>query len=79
MTKDEILKNIENCFETEKSNKARNSMGNSESLYNPYYLIGVCFTDDKKISVSESELNKMTETELNYLIKLAEYASEAFY
>lgn len=79
MTKDEILKNIENCFETEKTNKARNSMGNSESLYNPYYLIGCCFTDDKRISVSESELNKMSESELNYLIKLAEYSSEAFY
>ena len=54
-------------------------MGNSESLYNPYYLIGCCFTDDKKISVSESELNKMSESELNYLIKLAEYSSEVFY
>lgn len=79
MTKEEILQNIRNCFDKEKSNKARNSMGVSESYYNAYYLVGMCFTDDKKQTVDESELSKFTETELNNLVKLAEYAGEAFY
>ena len=71
MTKEEILKNIADCFDKEKSNKARNSMGVSESNYNPYYLTGKCFTVE--------ELSEMSETELNDLIKLADYASDAFY
>ena len=78
MTKSEILEKIEGCFDVEKR-KARNSMGVSESFYNAYYLVGMCFTDDKKIKVCDSELNKMTESELANLIKLAEYASDAFY
>lgn len=79
MTKEEILQNIRNCFDKEKTNKARNSMGVPESYYNAYYLVGMCFTDDKKQTVDESELSKLTETELNNLVKLAEYAGEAFY
>ena len=79
MTKYEILEKIEGCFDVEKDRKARNSMGVSESFYNAYYLVGMCFTDDKKIKVADSELNKMTETELNNLIKVAEYAADAFY
>ena len=79
MTKSEILEKIEGCFDVEKDRKARNSMGVSESFYNAYYLVGMCFTDDKKIKVADSELSKMTETELNNLIKLAEYAADAFY
>lgn len=79
MKKSEILQKIEGCFDVEKDRKARNSMGVSESFYNAYYLVGMCFTDDKKIKVADSELNKMTETELNNLIKLADYASEVFY
>ena len=71
MTKEEILKNIAACFDKEKSNKARNSMCVSESFYNPYYLTGKCFTTE--------ELVAMSETELNNLIKLADYASDAFY
>lgn len=39
----------------------------------------MCFAADKKIKVADSELNKMTETELNNLIKLADYAGDAFY
>lgn len=46
-------------------------MGVSESFYNPYYLTGKCFTND--------ELSAMSEAELNNLIKLADYASDAFY
>jgi|TARA_R110001599_G_scaffold306968_1_gene513578 hypothetical protein len=64
-----ILKDIKDSLET-KSN-ARNSMGCSENYYNPNYLIGKCFT--------EEELNKLEETELNNLIKLAEFAGEMFF
>ena len=71
MTKEEILQNVRNCFDKEKTNKSRNSMGVSESYYNCYYLTGGCFTI--------GELSEMSETELNNLIKLAEYAGEAFY
>lgn len=71
MTKEEILQKIADCFDKEKTNKARNSMGVSESFYNPYYLTGKCFTTE--------ELTVMSETELNNLIKLADYASDAFY
>ena len=71
MDKYEILQSISNCFSAEKNNKARNSMGVSESFYNPYYLIGKCFTLD--------ELSEMSEIELNNLVKLGEYASETFY
>jgi len=71
MKKDEILENIKNCFIVEKDNKSRNSMGVSESFYNSYYLVGKCFTID--------ELSAMNETELNNLIKLADFAAEAFY
>jgi hypothetical protein len=51
--------------------KGRNSMGCSESNYNPYYAIGRCFT--------EEELNNMDEAGLNNLIKLGQYLSDAFY
>lgn len=74
MTKEEILQNISNCPDKEKTNKARNSMGILESYYNAYYLVGMCFTDDTKQTDDESELSKLTETELNNLVKLAEYS-----
>lgn len=71
MSKDEIIEKIKGCFNSEKDNKARNSMGVSESYYNPYYLTGKCFSID--------ELSNMSEAELNNLIKLSEYATDAFY
>jgi hypothetical protein len=71
MTKEEILQRIADCFDKEKSNKARNSMGVSESFYNPYYLTGKCFTTEELVAMSEAELNN--------LIKLADYASDVFY
>ena len=71
MTKEEILKNIADCFEKAKGNKARNSMGNSENWYNPYYLLGKCFT--------KKELSEMSEVELNNLFKLGNFASDVFY
>lgn len=49
----------------------RNSMGTSESLYDPYYLVKQCFTAE--------EINKMTERELQVALKMADYATDAFY
>ena len=72
MKKEDILGRIKSCFNKEKDNKQKNSMGVSESYYNPYYLIGKCFTDF-------TELENMTETQLNDLVRLADFASEAFY
>lgn len=69
--KSEILQKIAYSLDKEKSNKSKNSMGTSERLYNPYYLVGVCFT--------EEELSFMDEVEINNIIKLADYASDAFY
>ena len=71
MTKEEILQEIADCFDKEKNNKGRNSMGVPESFYNRYYLTGKCFTTE--------ELSAMSEAELNNLIKLAIFAAEAFY
>ena len=51
--------------------KGRNSMGCPESMYNPNYLVGSCFT--------KKELEKMSKKELGNLNKLAEYASDVFY
>jgi len=79
MTKSEILEKIKGCFDVEKDRKARNSMGVSESFYNAYYLVGMCYTNNKKIKVEDSELVNMSESELNNLIKLADYAADAFY
>ncbi len=72
MEKADILDRIKGCFAKEKGNKSKNSMGVNESYYNPYYLIGKCFEDF-------TELEKMNETELNNLVRLADFASEAFY
>lgn len=72
MEKGDILDRIKGCFNKEADNKAINSMGVSESYYNPYYLIGKCFEDF-------TELEKMNENELNNLVRLADFASEEFY
>ena len=49
----------------------RNSMWCSENYYDSYYMIGKCFT--------EEELEKMNDTELDNIFKLANFASEVFY
>lgn len=67
MNKDEILMNIATVGYTE----AKNSMGCSENWYNPYYAIGHTFTYE--------ELYKMSEEELNDLVKLADKISEYLY
>lgn len=70
MTKKEILQYIIWALEKEKDNHKRNSMGVSESFYNPYFLIGKCF--------SKNELSIMNKHELNSLHKLANFASGSF-
>lgn len=67
MNKAEILNEITNVKETE----ARNSMGCSESWYNPYFALNETF--------SMEQLSEMSETELNNLIKLAETIGEGLY
>lgn len=49
----------------------RNSMGTSESLYDPHFLLKKCFTLE--------EINAMTERELQIAFKVADYATDAFY
>lgn len=71
MKKEKILQTIEYWLDKERFNEQRNSMGVSESYYNPHYLVGKCFTKDELLNMSDSEINN--------LIKLADYASEAFY
>ena len=66
-SKQKLLAEIEAVTET----KGKNSMGVSESFYNPFYMMGKCF--------KYKELEKLNREELNNLHKLAEYASEVFY
>ena len=67
MNKNKIINEIINC----KPTHGHNIMGTSESWYNPYYAIQQTFTED--------EIKKMSENELNNLIKLADKLAEAFY
>ncbi len=66
-SKKEILEGIKNAGKT----KGSNSMGVSESYYNPYYLIKTCF--------EFKDLEAMTEEQLQALDKLAKHATEVFY
>ena len=66
-SKQKILEEIKNVSET----KGKNSMGVSESYYNSYYLMSKGF--------KYKELEKLNKKELNNLLKLADFASEAFY
>lgn len=54
-----------------KENNMINRMGCSENWYNPHYAIRNTF--------SKEELENMTESELNNLVKLAKNISEALY
>ena len=67
MTKEELLKKIEDYEET----KNLNRMGCSENWYNPVYAIKQTFTLD--------EIKKMSEKEINNLIKLANNISEGLW
>jgi len=66
---DEIIKVIEEVGET----KGQNSMGCSESYYNKYYMVKK-FAEEEKI-----KLDEMSKSELETLLKLAEFASDVFY
>lgn len=66
-TKEIILEKIKNA----QTIKGRNSMGISESFYNPYFLIGE-FREIK-------ELEQLNEKELNLLVEFADYATNVFY
>ena len=67
MTKEEILNNIQNVQTT----TAMNSMGCSENWYNPYYAI--------KQTFDMSDIEKMSEQELNNLVKLGDKIAEYLY
>ena len=66
-TKDTIIAHIKSVGTI----KGKNSMGVSESFYNPYCLIKRAFTIE--------EINAMEEKELQSVFKMADYATEAFY
>ncbi len=68
MTKEEILEKIKS---SSKPSTARNSMGCLESWYDPFFALSQAFT--------EEELAKMSEGELNNLIKLGKTISEGLY
>jgi hypothetical protein len=59
-----ILEAIKNAGEV----SGKNSMGTSESYYNKYYMVKKCFTED--------ELATMSLSELNNILKLADFASD---
>jgi len=65
----ELIKRVEKSLSNRSNNK--NSMGCSENNYDIYYMIGRTFT--------VRELGAFNIREIKMLIKLANYASEAFY
>lgn len=67
MTKEELLKKIEDYEGT----KNLNRMGCSENWYNPVYAIKQTFTLD--------EIKKMSQLEIDNLIKLANNISEGLW
>ena len=66
-TKDIIAARIKEA----KSVPGKNSMGTSESLYDPYYLLKQCF--------SKEEIDTMTQRELYIALTVADYATDVFY
>ena len=66
-TKEEILEKISTTNET----PGYNSMGCSESWYNEYYCVKKCF--------EPAELEKMTLSEIENLLKLAAFVSSNLY
>lgn len=69
--REEILEEIKKAVKIPDFSQGKNSMGTSESYYNPAYMVGKCFT--------EEDLQNMNEEMLNNLIKLADFASDVFY
>lgn len=66
-TKEQLLK----YCNTAKPIPGRNSMGCSESWYDPFFCIQQFFTEDER--------NAMSEEELNHLYRLADQMSQALY
>lgn len=71
MKKEETLDKIRFAIMPKNKDNGRNSMGVSESYYNPYYMVGEFMELEKLELLSEEELNR--------LISLAEFAADAFY
>ena len=65
--KQKLLEYINNPVET----TARNSMGCSENWYNSYFAMKTTFTKE--------EIESMTDTEIDNLIKLADNIAEGLY
>jgi hypothetical protein len=65
----EFIKRIDKSLNNYNSN--RNSMGCSEANYDIYYMIGR--------ALNNKETKCLTKNEIRLLIKLAKYASDAFY
>ena len=66
-TKEQLIEQCKNA----KPIPGRNSMGCSESWYDPFFCLQQIFT--------EGELGAMTEQELNNLYRLADQLSQVFY
>lgn len=67
LSREELLQKIKEVTPT----PGRNSMGASESWYNAYYMVSKCFT--------EEELQNMSESELQNVVKVADFAGDVFY
>ena len=68
-SKQKILEEVKEVSET----KGRNSMGVSESYYNPFYLISKCFKYkelEKSDNVAEKNVDKKKAVELTALLLL---------
>ena len=67
LNKEEILDGVKLVWAI----KGANSMGVSESYYNPLFLMKQCF--------KEEDLTQLSEEELIRLYKLADFATDVFY
>ena len=67
MSKEKLLKDLDEPVET----TARNRMGCSENWYDPYYAMKETFTRE--------QIENMSESEIQNLLKLAQNISEGLY
>ena len=70
-TKEQIINDIKQAQSTD----GMNSMGISESFYNPYFLLKYFMEESKTFE----QLEQFSERELNLLLDLAKYAGDIFY
>lgn len=66
-----IKEDLEEFWKQE--SKWRNSMWVSESFYNPYFLLSKCIEENNR------SVDLFTEKELQYMLEVAMFATEAFY